>query len=82
MAGTEEAIESALGHTYDIINACIKAFLSLLLEELKDDRNRFKEELDHIGAIRAISLNSSRQAEAVCPGLPRNHKPDHYLSKF
>lgn len=51
VVGTEEEIESAFEHTYDIINARIKAFLSLPLEELKDDRVRFKEELDRIGTI-------------------------------
>lgn len=51
VVGTEEEIESAFEQTYDIINARIKAFLSLPLEELKDDRVRFKEELDRIGTI-------------------------------
>jgi len=51
VVGTDEEIEAAFEQTYAIINARIQAFLSLPLEELHEDRLRFKRELDRIGAI-------------------------------
>lgn len=53
VVGTDGEIEAAFEHTYDIITARIRAFLALPLDVLKNDRARFKEELDRIGAIQA-----------------------------
>ncbi len=49
--GTEEEIEKAFEDTYAIIRARIEAFLALPLDELKDERERFKAALDRIGTI-------------------------------
>jgi len=49
--GTDEEIDAAFMQAYQILRARIEAFFSLPLAELKADRNRFKGELDHIGAL-------------------------------
>ena len=53
VVGTEEEIEKAFEETYAIIRARIEAFLALPLNELKDDKVRFKAELDRIGTLLA-----------------------------
>lgn len=53
VVGTEEEIEKAFEVTYAIIRARIEAFLALPLNELKDDKVRFKAELDRIGTLLA-----------------------------
>ena len=53
VVGTEEEIEQAFEKTYAIIRARIEAFLALPLNELKDDKVRFKAELDRIGTLLA-----------------------------
>lgn len=53
VVGTEEEIEKAFEETYAIIRARIEAFLALPLGELKDDKVRFKAELDSIGTLLA-----------------------------
>ena len=53
VVGTEEDTEKAFEETYAIICARIEAFLALPLNELKDDKVRFKAELDRIGTLLA-----------------------------
>lgn len=53
VAGSEEEIEKAFEETYAIIRARIEAFLALPLNELRDDKVRFKTELDRIGTLLA-----------------------------
>lgn len=49
--GTDEEIEAAFERTYEIIIARLQAFLALPLEELRNDKARFKAELDRIGTL-------------------------------
>lgn len=49
--GTDEDIDAAFMQAYQILRARIEAFFALPLAELKADRNRFKGELDRIGAL-------------------------------
>lgn len=53
VVGSYEEIEAAFEQTYNIIVARIQTFLALPLEELKNDRTRFKAELDRIGMVTA-----------------------------
>jgi arsenate reductase (thioredoxin) len=50
-SGTEDEIDAAFERTYAIIVARIQAFLALPLDELTNDRARFKAELDRIGTL-------------------------------
>jgi len=50
-AGTDEEIDAAFARAYRILRARIEAFFALPLNELKNDRSRFKAELDRIGAL-------------------------------
>lgn len=51
VVGTDEEIEAAFERTYEIIVARLQAFLALPLEELRNDKARFKAELDRIGTL-------------------------------
>jgi len=51
VVGTDEEIEAAFERTYEIIIARLQAFLALPLEELRNDKARFKAELDRIGTL-------------------------------
>ncbi|AXA91328.1 arsenate reductase ArsC [Massilia sp. YMA4] len=51
VVGTEAEIEAAFERTYDIIIARLQAFLALPLQELRNDKARFKAELDRIGTL-------------------------------
>ena len=51
VTGTDAEIEAAFERTCDIIRARVQAFLALPLDELKDDKVRFKAELDRIGTL-------------------------------
>lgn len=51
VVGTDEEIEAAFERTYEIIIARLQAFLALPLEELRNDKARFKAELDRIGNL-------------------------------
>ena len=51
--GTDKEIDAAFEHTYRVLRARIEAFLALPLDELKQDRNRLKLELDRIGSLPA-----------------------------
>lgn len=51
--GTDEEIDAAFMTAYRILRARIEAFLALPLEELKNDRDRMKAELDRIAALQA-----------------------------
>ena len=50
-AGTDEEIDAEFMLAYRILRARIEAFLALPLAELKEDRARFKAELDRIGTL-------------------------------
>jgi arsenate reductase len=49
VTGTDDEIDAAFMTAYRILRARIEAFLSLPLEELKQDKFRLKEALDKIG---------------------------------
>jgi arsenate reductase (thioredoxin) len=49
--GTDEEIEAAFMTAYSILRSRIEAFLALPLEELKNDPERLKFELDRIGTL-------------------------------
>lgn len=49
--GTDEEIEAAFMKAYRILRARIEAFLTLPLDQLKEDRARLKAELDRIGTL-------------------------------
>ena len=49
--GTEEEIKAAFETAYGILRYRIEQFLALPLDELKNDRERFKAELDCIGTM-------------------------------
>jgi len=49
--GTEEEIKVAFETAYGILRYRIEQFLALPLDELKNDRERFKAELDCIGTM-------------------------------
>ena len=49
--GTEEEIKAAFETAYGILRHRIEQFLALPLDELKNDRERFKAELDRIGTL-------------------------------
>jgi arsenate reductase len=49
--GTEEEIKAAFETAYGILRYRIEQFLALPLDELKNDRERFKAELDRIGTM-------------------------------
>jgi arsenate reductase len=51
VVGTEEEINVAFETAYAILRARIEAFLTLPLDELKDDKARLKAELDRIGTL-------------------------------
>ena len=51
--GTLEEITAAFEQAYAILRARIEAFLALPLDELAQDRARFKMELDRIGSLEA-----------------------------
>ena len=51
--GTPEEISAAFEQAYAILRARIDAFLALPLDELAQDRVRFKAELDRIGTLEA-----------------------------
>lgn len=53
VVGTQAEIEAAFEQAYAILRARIEAFLALPLDELKNDRARFKAELDRIGHLAA-----------------------------
>ena len=48
---SDAEIEAAFERTYEIIIARLQAFLALPLEELRNDKARFKAELDRIGTL-------------------------------
>lgn len=50
-SGTDEEIDAAFMTAYRILRARIEAFFALPLEELKDDRQQLKRELDRIGNL-------------------------------
>ena len=54
VVGTEDEINAAFETTYAILRARIEAFLALPLAELKDDKARFKAELDCIGTLQPV----------------------------
>jgi arsenate reductase len=54
VVGTEEEINAAFETAYAILRARIEAFLALPLAELKDDKARFKAELDCIGTLQPV----------------------------
>ncbi|MBL8251169.1 MAG: arsenate reductase ArsC [Candidatus Competibacter sp.] len=49
--GTDAEIDAAFARAYRSLRARIEAFFALPLDELKNDRSRFKAELDRIGAL-------------------------------
>ncbi|MBX9346661.1 arsenate reductase ArsC [Chromobacterium vaccinii] len=49
--GTEHEVEAAFMTAYHILRARIEAFFALPLDVLRQDRPRFKAELDRIGAL-------------------------------
>ncbi|HWR01824.1 MAG TPA: arsenate reductase ArsC [Chlorobaculum sp.] len=49
--GTDQEIDAAFMKAYNILRTRIEAFFALPLEELKNDRERMKIELDRIGAL-------------------------------
>jgi len=49
--GTEEEIKAAFETAYGILRYRIEQFLALPLDELKNDRDRLKAELDRIGTL-------------------------------
>ncbi|HEY0847419.1 MAG TPA: arsenate reductase ArsC [Noviherbaspirillum sp.] len=49
--GTDEEIDMAFLKAYRILRARIEAFLTLPLDELKEDRARLKAEMDRIGSL-------------------------------
>ncbi|MDD5274217.1 MAG: arsenate reductase ArsC [Methylovulum sp.] len=49
--GTEEEIKAAYELAFSILRHRIEQFLALPLDELKDDRERLKTELDRIGIL-------------------------------
>lgn len=49
--GTEEEIKAAFETAYGILRHRIEQFLALPLNELKNDRDRLKTELDRIGTL-------------------------------
>lgn len=51
LVGTDEEIEAAFERTYAIILARTQALLALPLDDLENDRARFKAELDRIGTL-------------------------------
>lgn len=51
VVGTEEEITRAFERAYAILRARIEAFLALPLDELAQERARFKGELDKIGTL-------------------------------
>ncbi|TFW13354.1 arsenate reductase ArsC [Massilia arenosa] len=51
VVGTYEEISAAFEQAYAILRARIEAFLALPLDELAQDRTRFKAELDRIGQL-------------------------------
>jgi arsenate reductase len=52
--GTAEEIKAAFEAAYNILRYRIEQFLALPLDELKNDRERLKAELDRIGILRAV----------------------------
>jgi arsenate reductase len=61
VAGTEQEIDAAFEKAYATLRARIEAFLALPLDELQDDRGRFKAELDRIGHLFATSAPEGSQ---------------------
>ncbi|WP_313176827.1 arsenate reductase ArsC [Massilia sp.] len=51
VVGSEEDIAAAFEQAYAILRARIEAFLALPLDELAQDRARFKAALDRIGSV-------------------------------
>lgn len=51
VTGSEAGIEAAFERTHAIILARTRAFLALPLDELREDKVRFKRELDRIGTL-------------------------------
>ena len=51
VVGSEEDIAAAFEQAYAILRARIEAFLALPLDELAQDRTRFKAALDRIGSV-------------------------------
>ncbi len=49
--GTEEEIEASFMQAYQTLRARIETMFALPLEEMKDDRERLKAELDQIGVL-------------------------------
>ncbi len=49
--GTEAEVKAAFETAYGILRHRIEQFLALPLDELKNDRDRFKVELDRIGTL-------------------------------
>lgn len=60
--GTDAEIDAAFLQAYQILRARIEAFFGLPPNELKQDRNQLKAELDRIGAL---SLQGTRQRAAT-----------------
>ncbi len=51
--GSDAEIDAAFKSAYTILRARIEAFLALPLDQLRQDRTRFKAELDRIGLLLA-----------------------------
>ena len=54
VVGTDDEIDAAFETAYAILRARIEAFLALPLAGLKDDKARFKAELDCIGTLQPV----------------------------
>jgi arsenate reductase len=51
VVGTDDDIEAAFERTSAIILERVQAFLALPLDDLRQDKPRFKAELDRIGTL-------------------------------
>jgi len=60
VVGTDDEIDAAFETAYAILRARIEAFLALPLAGLKDDKARFKAELDRIGTLQPVMAGDER----------------------
>jgi len=61
VVGTDDEIDAAFETAYAILRARIEAFLALPLAGLKDDKARFKAELDRIGTLQPVMAGDERR---------------------
>jgi len=61
VVGTDDEMDAAFETAYAILRARIEAFLALPLAGLKDDKARFKAELDRIGTLQPVMAGDERR---------------------